>query len=97
MQRRTHVHPETNAEMLGGEGRDDVRVTHNGMQIESDKPPPQGVTRLPGQGREGLRGLFDGQLTNQLENQQRQQRRQRNGTEAMNKYLRHGALDREDR
>jgi hypothetical protein len=63
MQRRTKAHPETNTEQLGGDGRDAVKqqVTQNGIKIESDKPPPiPGVTRLPGQGVEGLRGLFKG-------------------------------------
>jgi hypothetical protein len=102
MQRRSFAHPETNTESLGGEGRgrDEVkqRVTHNGIRIESDKPPPVAdVTRLPGQGREGLRGLFKGTLQNLKEHQQQQRRQRPHGTEAMNKYLQYGGLDSEDR
>jgi hypothetical protein len=101
MQRRTFAHPETNTEQLGGDGRDDVnkqRVTHNGIEIESDKPPPiPGATKLPGQGAEGLRGLFKSTLQN-LKGHHQQQRRQRpHGTQAMTKYLQYGGLDREDR
>jgi hypothetical protein len=94
--RRTKAHPEANSGSLGGESRDEVkqRVTHNGIRIESDLPPPAGVVRLPGQGLDGLRGLFKGNLQNLKEHHQ--QRRQQSGTEAMNKYLQYGGLGEED-
>jgi hypothetical protein len=98
MFRRTKAHPETNTESLGGPGRDEVtqRITHNGIKIESDRPPPDGVTRLSGQGLDGLRGLLKGTLRDLKEHQQRRRERP-SGTESMNKYLMDGGLDREDR
>jgi hypothetical protein len=98
MFRRTFVHPETNNQELGGAGPRDTRyfLRQRGLRIENDGPPPAGVTRLPGQGNAGLRGLFDGQVTNQIERQQ-QQRRRPSATESMNKYLQYGGLDQDDR
>jgi hypothetical protein len=59
--RRTKAYPENNNAELGGESpRDGIQhqLSRRGIRIENAGPPPAGVTRLLGQGLEGLRGLF---------------------------------------
>jgi hypothetical protein len=99
MFRRTKAHPETNTEQLGGEGpRDEVRhlLKQRGIKIENDRPPVAGVTRLPGQGLAGFDGVFDRELTNQLQDRHQQRRRQRGGIGEMEQFLRDGAINRDD-
>jgi hypothetical protein len=88
--------PDDNAAMLGGPGKRTVSelLRQRGHHIENLGPPPPGVTRLPGRGVDGFKGLFGNQLQ-ETENYRRRQQSQPNSTGEMEQYLKNGGIYRD--